>query len=112
MSFKDLVAAGLTALVGGAGIVGLAMYYLRRYIDKKLADEENAASERVALRQRRLRVEDRLQHAYGRMFFWLHRAIVTGQHNGDLEAAWTQLQRAEEEKKELDREIIAAYRKE
>ena len=43
----------------------------------------------------------------GRLFFFVHKAIVTGQHNGDLEAAWEEYQEAEKKKKALDREILA-----
>ena len=32
---------------------------------------------------------------------------MTGQHNGDLDKAFNELQEAESHKKELDREIIA-----
>lgn len=57
-------------------------------------------------RIRRMKIDDELQHAYGRMFYHIKKFIDTGAHNGDLEAAWTNLQAAEGKKKELDREII------
>ena len=44
MSVEEVLAAVAMALVGGSGVVGLAMTYLRRYIDRKLeAGEEEAA---------------------------------------------------------------------
>ena len=36
MSVEEVLAAVAMALVGGSGVVGLAMTYLRRYIDRKL----------------------------------------------------------------------------
>lgn len=48
-----------------------------------------------------------MEHATGRLFFFIHKAIVTGQHNGDLEAAWNDYQDVEKRKKAYEREIIA-----
>lgn len=45
----------------------------------------------------------------GRVLFWLHHAIVKGEHNGELEEAFENLQRAEAHKKEMDREVLAKY---
>lgn len=36
MSIEEVFAAVVLALAGGSGVVGLAMTYLRRYIDRKL----------------------------------------------------------------------------
>lgn len=52
-------------------------------------------------------IDDELQHANGRLFFWLYKAIITGNHNGDLEKAFERLQEVEQKKKDLDRRIIA-----
>lgn len=49
------------------------------------------------------------EHFTGRVLFWLHHAIVKGEHNGELEEAFENLQRAEEHKKEMDREVLAKY---
>lgn len=38
-----------------------------------------------------------------------YHAIVKGEHNGELEEAFENLQRAEEHKKEMDREVLAKY---
>ena len=44
MSIEEAFAAVVLAMTGGSGVVGLAMTYLRRYIDRKLeAGEEEAA---------------------------------------------------------------------
>ena len=49
MNMEEVFAAVVLALAGGSGIVGLAMTYLRRYIDRKLeAGEEEAAREVLA----------------------------------------------------------------
>ena len=61
---------------------------------------------------RKTRCDERIQHAQGRMFFWINRAIETGSHNGELKAAFEELQAAEKEKKELEQQIIAAYESE
>lgn len=83
------------------------MYFFRRYIERRLEANEEAESRRRELRMQRMRIEDELHHCYGRMFFWIHRFVLTGEHNGELEAAFTHLEDVEAKKKELDRSIIA-----
>ena len=90
---QNIVAAVAGAIVGGSGLTGLLFVYMRRFIDKRL--------------ERREKEDEKLEHATGRLFFFVHKAIVTGQHNGDLEAAWEEYQEAEKKKKALDREILA-----
>ncbi len=97
----------LGTVCGGSGLVGLLFFFLRQYIDKRIQAAEKEEAKRKETRKKRLKIDDELQHAYGRMFFWLYRAITTGQHNGELEAAFQRLQEAEQKKKDLDREILA-----
>lgn len=101
-----IAGAVLGAVFGGAGIVGLLFAYIRHFIDKRLAQRDAADAKQKDQHIRRLTIEDEWKHAAGRLFFFLHKAVVTGQHNGDLEAAFTKFQEAEDKKKALDREII------
>lgn len=112
MSIDEVLAAVVLALVGGSGVVGLAMTYLRRYIDRKLEAGEKEAARRLDHRKRRQQVEDQLHHAYGRCLFWLNHAVTKPPPNGELAEAMENLQRAEEAKKNLDREILAEYEEE
>ena len=112
MSIEDVFAAVVLALAGGSGVVGLAMTYLRRYIDRKLEAGEEEAARRLEHRKRRQQVEDQLHHAYGRCIFWLNHAVTKPPPNGELAQAMEELTQAEEAKKKLDREILAAYEKE
>ena len=83
--------------------------WLKLKEDKAKAEELEKKDEQHKRRElavRRMKVDDELQHCEGRLFFWIHKAIVTGVHNGDLEAAFDNYQKAEQAKKELDREII------
>lgn len=109
MSIEEVFAAVVLALAGGSGVVGLAMTYLRRYIDRKLEAGEEEAARRLDHRKRRQQVEDQLHHAYGRCIFWLNHAVTKPPPNGELAEAMENLQRAEEAKKNLDREILAEY---
>lgn len=115
---KLILTAAISAIVGGSGLGCLMSIYLRHFLEKRLNAKELAEQERRErreaeerrrreIRTRRLQIEDELHHAYGRLFFWLHRAVVTGQHNGELEAAMKTLQEVEGKKKDLDREILA-----
>lgn len=112
-----IVSGIIGTIVGGSGITGMVFFFIRRYIENKLKLKEDKAKaeelekkdeqhKRRELAVRRMKVDDELQHCEGRLFFWIHKAIVTGAHNGDLEAAFDNYQKAEQAKKELDREII------
>ena len=104
-SLEAIVAAIVGAALGGAGIVGLVFAYIRRFIDKRLAARDAEDEKKRKTRLRRLTIEDEMEHATGRLFFFIHKAIVSGQHNGDLESAWEKYQEVEEKKKDLDRQI-------
>jgi len=97
----------VSGVVGGSGIASLFFHFLKRYIEKKLQKAEDDADGRLQIRIKRMTIDDELQHAYGRLFFWLYKAVVTQNHNGDLENAFKTLQEVEQKKKDLDRSIIA-----
>ena len=112
MSGEEVLGAVMAALGGGSGITGLAVGYLKRYLDRRLEQGEQEAQQRQEHRQRRQEVEDQLHHAYGRCIFWLNHAVTKPPPNGELAQAMEELTQAEEAKKKLDREILAAYEKE
>ncbi|MCC8122360.1 MAG: hypothetical protein LIO58_02345 [Oscillospiraceae bacterium] len=117
MAFEQVMSAIITAVVGAGGVVGFAFYYLRRYIDRKLQAEEQASDQLVSTRRKRLSVDDKIQHAQGRMFYHLMDNIARIARclpeakipTAQLDEAFQTLTQAEEAKKELNREIIAAY---
>lgn len=104
---KEIVALIVGAIIGGSGLVGLVFFFLRRYIEKRLNGRDEEEQKRRENRMKRMEIDDKLHHAYGRILFWLYRAIITGHHNGELEAAFRSLEAAEAEKKDYDRRIIA-----
>lgn len=101
-----IVTAVVSALVGGSGFVGILFFFIKRYLEKNLDKKEAYEKKRREYMRRRKTVTDEKEHAEGRLLFWIHKAIVTGEHNGDLEHAWTLFQEAESKEKELDREIV------
>lgn len=107
MTHSDFYSMVFGGIVGGSGIIGLAFFFLRRYIEKKLKASENEAKKRRDIKIKRMKIEDEMHHAYGRLHFWEVRAIESGTHNGELKTAMNNLEIAEEKKKCLDREIIA-----
>lgn len=96
----------IAAFLGSGGITGVFFYFLTRSIEKRLKSAESEAEKRKKIAHERAIIDDKLFHAYGRLFFWLYKAVVTGTHNGDLEKAFLELQQIEAEKKDLDRNII------
>ena len=100
------------SLLGGSGLVGLFMWFLRRYLDKRLVQAEREAEERRKKRIKAAELDEELHQAYGRMFFWIHRFILTGEHNGELQTAFENLQAAEARKKEFNRQSAVSARTE
>ncbi|MBO5610552.1 MAG: hypothetical protein J5929_09340 [Eubacterium sp.] len=107
MTVGNIVTTIVLAIVGGSGFVGILFYFIRRYIEKRLGEKEDEDKKKREQRLKRIKAEDELMHCQGRLFFWMHKAIVTGEHNGDLEEAFEAYQDAEKVRKDLDREILA-----
>ena len=100
------------AILGSSGIIGLAFFLLRKYIEKRLTENERDIQKRREYRIKRMQIEDELHHAYGRLFFWMYRAVKSGQSNGELVEAFQALEDVEVRKKDLDREILVACEQE
>lgn len=97
----------IAATLGSGGVVGLFFLFFRWWIEKALDEHEARRKAEHEYQIKRDELEAKKSHCYGRMFFWLHKAIVTGQHNGDLEKAFEELQEAEEEEKAFERRKLA-----
>ncbi len=99
----------ISALISGVGV-----FYLQRYLDSKRAESEAEAAKRRAERRKADVLESRRRRAAGRMFFWLHYAVVRGPEaaNGDLEKAFADYNEVEEEQKAFEQELLAAHQDE
>lgn len=100
----------ITAILGSGGVVSIFFFFFRRWIEKVLDEHEEKRKSMHEYQVKRDELEDKKSHCYGRMFFWLYKAIVTNQHNGDLERAFEELQKVEEEIKSFDRRKLAELR--
>lgn len=101
-----LISSLVAALISGIGI-----YYLHAYLDAKRRESEQAAAKRRAERRKADYLESRRRRATGRMFFWLHDAVVKGidHANGDLERAYEDYNGIEEEQKRFEQELLAEH---
>lgn len=106
-SFLDAVVSALPGAVISFVVSGLFLYYLRWYIDKKLKEEEQIRETEKHRKIEQAKLEMRRRRAIGRLFFWLHRAVVCPPPNGELEDAMEAFQAIEEEQKMLDQTILA-----
>ena len=106
--FMQGVVAALPSTVVSLLFSGLLLYYLRKYIDAKLAAEEKRRQDDHKLRRQRSELERR-RRAAGRVLFWLHHAVTKPPPNGELEEAWASYQAAEDAQKALDQQILADY---
>ena len=104
-----VLTAVVSAILGGGGIVGIVFHFVKRYFENKLAAEDRKAAEAKEYRQRKAACEERMTHALGRWVFWMNRWVETGDHNGELREAFEEFERAEKEKKELEREIVVKF---
>lgn len=107
--FMQGVVAALPGTVVSLLFSGLLLYYLRKYIDAKLAAEEQRRKEDYKIRRQRSELEQKRRRAAGRVLFWLHHAVTKPPPNGELEEAWDTYQQVEEAQKALDQQILADY---
>lgn len=106
-ALKSMAASALvSALVSGVGV-----YYLQRYLDAKRRESEEKAAQRRRERRKADFLESKRRRAAGRLFFWMHYALVRGadQANGDLEKAFADYNEAEEEQKAFEQELLAEH---
>ena len=103
------LSAAVSALVSGVGV-----FYLQRYLDTKRRESAERAAIRRTERRKADMLESRRRRAAGRMFFWLHDAVVKGvEHaNGDLAKAMADYNKVEEEQKLFEQELLAEHQDE
>lgn len=106
-ALKSALISGMVSVL----ISGIGVYYLHAYLDGKRKESEQAAAQRRAERRKADVLESRRRRATGRMFFWLHDAVVKGKDhaNGDLERAYEDYNRIEEEQKRFEQELLAEH---
>ena len=103
------ISATVSALISGVGI-----FYLQRYLDTKRRESEEQAAQRRRERRKADMLEAKRRRAAGRMFFWLHDAVVKGvdHANGDLKKAMDDYNEVEEEQKVFEQELLAEHQDE
>lgn len=103
------ISCAVSALISGVGV-----FYLQRYLEKKRKESEEQAVRRRQQRRKQDLLEAQRRRAAGRMFFWIHYALVRGvdQANGDLEKAFSDYNEVEEEQKAFEQELLAEHQDE
>ncbi len=109
MSLSEILSFIFALIIGSGGGVGIGVYLIKRAIDKRLSRYEKEAEEVALLKKELGDADSRLHHAYGRMFFWIYRAITSGKYSTELEKAFRELEDAEGERKKVEREIISRF---
>lgn len=104
---ETIINVAVSAAVSGL-ISGVALKYVTRYFDKKLEAEEARKKQAEKHRHDRTVAEANRRRAAGRLFFWLHHAIVKPPPNGELEEAMENYVKAENAQKDLEQEILAS----
>ena len=103
------LSAAVSAVISGVGI-----FYLQRYLDAKRKESEERAAQRRKERRKADMLEAKRRRATGRLFFWMHYALIKGVDaaNGDLEKAFADYNEAEEEQKAFEQELLAEHQDE
>lgn len=104
-----VLSASVSALITGIGV-----FYLQRFIVTKRQESEERAKIRRAERRKADMLEASRRRAAGRLFFWLHDAVVKGpEHaNGDLAKAMADYNKAEDAQKLFEQELLAEHQDE
>ena len=109
----DEFLAGCASALPGAVVSfllsGFVLYYIRKYIDRKLEEEESHRRKETQFRTQRSQLEQKRRRALGRLLFWLHRAVTHPPPNGELEKAMGEFEAVEDELKALDQKILAEF---
>ena len=99
--FLDALISGLVSM--------FFLGYMKMYIDKKLAAAEKEKEKHEEYQRRRNIAHEELQHALGRLLFWLRHGLMKPPPNGELQEAWEAYTEAEAKCKAIDQEIIAEF---
>lgn len=97
----------ITSLIGSGGVIGIMMSGMKKSWEKRWAEKAEKAKKNEDRRIRKHQLEIDLRRAEEHMMFWLHKAIVSGEHNGDLEEAFHEYNRAEQAMKDYENQILA-----
>lgn len=108
----ELLRNTLLSVLVSAVVSGLGVWYLQEFLKRRSELSAGQAKKRREEREKGDIIEAKRRKAAGRMFFWLHDAVVKGpEHaNGDLEKAFDDYNAAEEEQKAFERELLAEHR--
>lgn len=88
-------------------ISGLILYYLRKYIDHKLEEEDKRQEKALKLKVQRSQLEMQRRQALGKVLFWLHRGLTKPPPNGELEEAMENFGEIERQQRELEQKLLA-----
>ena len=92
----------VSALLGSGCVVRLLFLFIRNWVEKRLnkQDEKKKKTREYQIKLKEL--EHKRTSCYGKLFLWIHREIAENKCSKELEAAFNELQKVEEEIKNLD----------
>ena len=106
-NFLAACAAALPGAVISFVISGLVLYYLRKYIDHKMEEEDRRQEKALKLKAQRSQLEMQRRQALGKVLFWLHRGLTKPPPNGELEEAMENFGTIEKQQHELEQKMLA-----
>lgn len=92
----------VSALLGSGGVVGLLFLFIRNWVEKRLNKQDEKKKKTREYQIKLNELEHKRSSCYGKLFFWIHREIAENKCSKELEAAFNELQKVEEEIKEFE----------
>lgn len=97
----------ITSIIGSGGFIGILFWGVKRRWEKKLMEKERKAELAQQHKIKRRKLESDMRHAHSDLMFWLHKAVVSGEHNGELKKAFDDFQKVEDAFKDFENQLIA-----
>lgn len=97
----------VTSILGSGGVVGFFFYLLRIWLDKKLDTQDIKRKKQTEYHIKRNELENKRSSCYGKLFFWMHKSITDTKYDNELNKAFSDLQKVEDDIKELEQHRLA-----
>ena len=108
MIHDQIVSCILSALIS-AIISGLVVYYLHKWIDAKLSENEKQKADKESTRKQQVITEMQRRRTGGRLLYWLYQNAKGTGNTIALDRAMEDFTKAEDEQKKLEQEILATF---
>ena len=87
----------------------MIFYYFQKSLDQKFEKQEKRRKKSHELQIKKDELDNKKSSCYGKLFFWMYKYITDNSSNKELDRAFDELQKTEEEIKEFERRRLAEF---